>query len=270
MPPLLRNRILTAVAIIHLISTSFAQSSDKLADPPLDRTGEKELRQIFQDFGKLKSLEVSLIQWTREVAEGPDYLDHSLDLWYGGGTRFRVDYMSMWGDGFRVWSDGVVFVRDSFEMPQRLTLMDAQQAIDSMLFQLAPGGQAGSLLYVMLDGERGFGRTVDEKTPIFVRDLADGRRSIEFVAKQQGATQLILADVQGATRVVEIRFDNRRNREGVAPLKAKWFDAPDHPIVIQRIDYRGVNGRVNGKLFDTNVGQGAAVDDRRKKKTATR
>jgi len=270
MPPPVRNRILLCAAIIHLISTSFAQSTDKSGEKPVDRSGEKELRQLFQDYGKLKSLEVSLTQWSREEAAGPDYLDHALDLWYGGGTRFRVDYMSMWGDGFRAWSDGKVFVRDSYDMPTRWTLMDAQQAIDSMLFQLAPGAQAGCLLYVMLDGDRGYGRTVDDKGPIIARELPRGRRALEFISKQVGATQLILADVEGAKRVVEIRYDNRRNRKEIAPLTPTWFDAPDSPLVIQQLEYKGINRKMNGRLFETKVAEGATVDDQRKKKSATR
>lgn len=257
------HRISGMWGIVCLISTSFAQTAP--ANSP-DRTGEKDLRSLFAQYGRLGSLQASIRQSKQEEAGGPFYFEQEIDFAYGGGSRFRVAQSSYWGEVVHMWSDGKIFVRDALDTPARWTLSDAQGAIDSTFFALTPGQSAGSLLFLMLDGERGFSRTVAENGPIVYKRDGQNRGFYFFLTKQCGACKMVVERVNGQALVTEIVYDNRRWSETGEVLDSKWFDAPGVPLTSQVLTYDSVNKKLDQRLFRTEAPRDVVVDDRRKKR----
>ncbi|MBX3111539.1 MAG: hypothetical protein KF857_05975 [Fimbriimonadaceae bacterium] len=230
-------------------SLVFAASAPAIQAPaPLDRSGEGYLVQLLDRYSKLPPFYLWFDRYSRDSGEGFDK-GGTVQLWYGGGKKFRVSSCGAFGDEVLGVSDGHTLLVDSMDLGRPVTLADMPAKWQGLTDQVAPN-QGGSLVLWLLDGPGSLDRLAERDKPITL--LRRGSAFVvTFTNKALGEMQAEIVDGWLVADQIVQRFD---------------FDGEKFESV-SRNEYRPFNfaPRFGRDTFETKVAPGLMVIDERTK-----
>lgn len=166
-----------------------------------DGSGEALLRSWLQRFGGETRVEVMADRVTLTPGVAGYEYEGPILVQGGGRGQARVVYNDMWGDGFRVVTDGRGWLEDRFggvvvlrRAPEGLaSRLDGERALDN-----------GGFLLQMLEGVAAYDSIVNVERPVVLGESADlgvGGQTVSFLHRRGGS--VVLGFVRGELRRVE-------------------------------------------------------------------
>lgn len=269
----MRPHLLCVLLLLPCVRALGVQTS--LQSPPkmpvakkaeADRTGEPLLLRMLESYGKLRSVDLVIYEESREDPSMPYYPVGRTELRYSAPNRFRVEFISYWGDGVRLVGDGRTVLKDNFVSGQPLEIFDSAKAIPVDDPALAPGGPAASPLYLMLQGKEALSKLVAKDGSIKAFDINARTKGIEYLSQKLGKVTLVYDANDPRMLIRRIEFGPRPLEEPRDLDEPDWDSEVGNSRTIQVVMYRSVDRRIARRTFDTRPPKGVATSDQRKKK----
>lgn len=258
MPPS-RVKPRTLMVFAALFAAVLAFPLQEAPKPPIDRSGEPELRRVLKAMGAKRHVTATIERSAVENRGGVFEADRTTTLFYDGPLRFRVVVTSMWGDSLLYVSDGKTLYFDPLDDTSPAILQEAKETVSASHTDLAFKGRSFSILFNLLQGEAVFDSLVAADSPI---TTTGGSRTstVQFKSKDIGAVTLFyLAD----GTVIRAEYDNKPAREAQHQQFPEWVPKPEDPV--ERELFTFSPGVFAKGAFSAAPPKGRQVMDRRKK-----
>lgn len=249
-------RIPILASAMVLSGLAFAQD-----EPTFDRSAEKTLVEMVQSFQTLKGFHALVWQGSSAGTGKPYLYSGTQELWFGGGTKFRIQTVNHFGNGYRAVCDGKKYLNDpQVEAPQaKVTVGDAKPAVSELDSVFEFGRSSGNPLLCFMGKSTFMEKVIAKDTFIVEVPGSDGLKTISFGTMSAGVVTFSYAPLDPFKLIRRVEWDNDLGWKSVlkdgkkfAPLGARRtrFD----------IYYDHVNQKPDDKIFDPTPPKGFGVN----------
>jgi hypothetical protein len=191
---------------------------------------------------------------SREEDTLPFYPGTSLELWWGGGTRFQLQSWGYWGDAMRWISDGQSLLRDPLSLGEPPTYSNTAANMLTTLREFQAKESLANPLIYFLSGEAGLTSLLGAEGSVVAN-----KGGFHFTKTVFGNLDVKLE----ANFPWQLSYDNRPYLESMNKQFPDWFPLPTSPISIVGVRVLSAK-RVSEKHFNVTLPKGTAFIDERK------
>jgi hypothetical protein len=224
----------------------------KAAVPPVDRSGEPAMRELFAKLATFKKFHAIVRRTTRNRSD--EYPEGDIEIWRDG-EKFRVEYFDMWGDSLLLISDGKVLLEDSGYDP--VLIRKSPKTWIAAYSGFEPRGGVSSPLHGWLDGPAVLEKT-DKDKPMKL-DAATGE--IKWATSSFGDLSVSKPLESGTSYRFTIGFNNLPYQTEMHLLAPEWYDSPSSDVWwIHRVEF-DLKPSFRKDFFSPKPSPGRAVND---------